>query len=125
MLKRYGEMVEREIGEVEEEVGELGEEAVGVMKEIEKVGLLSLLLALWVRERLGIGDANMMGDRTFERPRCLICTLSFSLLMSLEAVVRSGWLFLGICCLCCWISSKDACWSCHGSVRTSCRSRVM
>ncbi len=40
MLRRFGEVVEREIGEAEEEVGELGEEAVGVMKEIEKVSFV-------------------------------------------------------------------------------------
>lgn len=37
MLRRFREEVEREIGEAEDEVGELGEEAVGLMKEIEKV----------------------------------------------------------------------------------------
>lgn len=38
LLKRFRDVIEREIGGAEEEVVELGEEAVGMMKEIEKVG---------------------------------------------------------------------------------------
>jgi hypothetical protein len=37
MMARLREVIEREIGEAEEEVVEFGEEAVGLMKEIEKV----------------------------------------------------------------------------------------
>lgn len=37
MVKRFREAIEREIAEAEEEVAEIGEEAVGVMKDIEKV----------------------------------------------------------------------------------------
>ena len=58
MLRRFGEAVEREIGEAEEEIGELGEEAVGAMKEIEKV---SFAVVFWAPERLGTGDANWLG----------------------------------------------------------------
>jgi hypothetical protein len=39
VLRVFGEKIEREIALAEEEVVELGEEAVGVMKEIEKVSL--------------------------------------------------------------------------------------
>lgn len=37
MVKRFREAIEREIADVEEQVVELGEEAVGMMKDIEKV----------------------------------------------------------------------------------------
>jgi hypothetical protein len=45
MLERLREVIEREIGEAEEEVVEFGEEAVGLMKEIEKVS------SIWEGER--------------------------------------------------------------------------
>jgi hypothetical protein len=39
MLKRFREVIEKEIGKAEDEVVGLGEEAVGMMKDIEKVSL--------------------------------------------------------------------------------------
>jgi hypothetical protein len=55
MMKRFREAIEREIAEAEEEVVEIGEEAVGVMKDIEKVSWEIGLRSEWRVANQGAG----------------------------------------------------------------------
>lgn len=56
MLRRFREVIEKEIGEAEEEVAGLGEEAVGMMKEIEKVSLGEERCRVWDGRANGLQD---------------------------------------------------------------------
>jgi hypothetical protein len=55
MVRRFRKAIEQEIAEAEEELVEIGEEAVGVMKDIEKVSWERGLRSEWPVANQGAG----------------------------------------------------------------------